>query len=315
VVRPGRGLEAMMDGSENSGVGLSSKNEMAKDAEEQLVAGEKMSDAAADALALAEEAEAEAAAAEAAAARARARAVRLRQQAVAAEPEPPENAAGDDVPDDRNELNAAGSEPGGNTTQPGQVTVDEAEVDRVAPAAEPAPSRRRRLRRSWGRRLRLPGRSALAVGLAVVLICAMLGASGYMAWHHHNVMAERQRSAQFAAAARQGVVNLMTLDFNNAKEGVQRIIDDSTGSFSDDFRARADDFIKVVQDSKVVTEATVNATAIQSMTPDSAVVLVAATSRVTNSAGAQKDPRAWRLSVTVTKDGGQIKMSKAEFVP
>jgi Mce-associated membrane protein len=107
----------------------------------------------------------------------------------------------------------------------------------------------------------------------------------------------------------------MTLDFNKAKEGVQRIIDDSTGSFSDDFRARADDFVKVVQDSKVVTEATVNATAVQSMTPDSAVVLVAATSRVTNSAGAQKDPRAWRLSVTVTKDGGQIKMSKAEFVP
>jgi Mce-associated membrane protein len=65
----------------------------------------------------------------------------------------------------------------------------------------------------------------------------------------------------------------------------------------------------------VITEVTVNSTAVESMTNDSAVVLVSASSRVTNSAGAQQEPRSWRLSVNLQRDGGQIKMSKVEFVP
>ena len=104
---------------------------------------------------------------------------------------------------------------------------------------------------------------------------------------HRTQAAEQQRRAEFAAAARQGVVTLMSLDFNKAKEDVQRIIDNSTGQFREDFKNQADDFIKVAQDSKVVTEVTVNATGVESMTEDSAVVLVSATSRVTNAAGAR----------------------------
>ena len=51
------------------------------------------------------------------------------------------------------------------------------------------------------------------------------------------------------------------------------------------------------------------------MTDTSAVALVAASSRVTNSSGANQEPRTWRLSVNLERDGGQIKMSKVEFVP
>jgi Mce-associated membrane protein len=107
----------------------------------------------------------------------------------------------------------------------------------------------------------------------------------------------------------------MTLDFNHAKDDVQRVIDNSTGQFRDDFQSRADDFTKVVRDSKVVTKGSVTATAVQSMSADTALVLVAANSEVTNATGAQNEPRAWRLSVTVQRDGPQIKMSRVEFVP
>ena len=51
------------------------------------------------------------------------------------------------------------------------------------------------------------------------------------------------------------------------------------------------------------------------MTDDTAIVLVAASSRVTNSAGAKQEPRSWRLRVDLQRDGDQIKMSKVEFVP
>ncbi|CCK63507.1 hypothetical protein [Mycobacterium canetti] len=243
----------------------------------------------ADAMALAAEAEAAEAEALAAAARARARAARLKREALAMAP-----AGDEDVPEDYADWEDA------------EDYDDYEAADQEA--ARPA---------SWRRRLRvrLPRLSTIAMAAAVVIICGFTGLSGYIVWQHHEATERQQRAAAFAAGAKQGVINMTSLDFNKAKEDVARVIDSSTGEFRDDFQQRAADFTKVVEQSKVVTEGTVNATAVESMNEHSAVVLVAATSRVTNSAGAKDEPRAWRLKVTVTEEGGQYKMSKVEFVP
>ena len=249
----------------------------------------------ADAIALAEQAEAEAAEAEAlaAAARARARAIKLRREA--------EAQAGDEGED---------------------ATPETPEATETTKAAEPAeePESPSTPTESTPRRLRVPrvaGLSGFGMPLAaatIVAICALLGASGWMLWHHHTVAAERQRSAAYVAAARQGVINLTSLDFNNAKEDVQRVLDSATGEFKDDFQRRADDFASVVKDSKAVAQGSVRATAVESMSKDSAVVLVLANERITNSAGAKDDPRAFRFRVTVVRDGDQLKISKVEYV-
>ncbi|WP_293329567.1 hypothetical protein [Mycobacterium sp.] len=149
----------------------------------------------------------------------------------------------------------------------------------------------------------------------IVLSIALLGASGYMIALDRRISQQRQRSAEFAAAARQGVVSLMSLDFTHAKDDVQRIIDNSTGDFKKNFQATADDFAKGAQDAKAVSNATVNATAVESMSDNSAVVLVAVKTTVTNISGANNEPRSWRLSVTVARDGGQLKIAKVDFVP
>jgi Mce-associated membrane protein len=245
---------------------------------------------AADAISLAEEAEAEAAEAEAvaAAARARARAIRLRRQAQASKPEAPDAAAAES-----------------------EVTDAEATVAQQADA-EPACGR---LLRPWRWKARIPGWKALVASLAVICTIGLFAAGGWMIWTHRQQDAYHQREVQFAAAARQGVVTLMSLDFKHAKEDVQRIIDNTTGQFKQDFQNSADAFTKVAEDSKVITEVTVNDSAVESITGDSAVVLVSATSRVTNAAGANQEPRSWRLSVTMQRDGGQLKMSRVEFVP
>ncbi|OBG88804.1 hypothetical protein A5699_16120 [Mycobacterium sp. E802] len=273
-----------------------------------------------DALDLVEQAEAEAAEAEAvaAAARARARAIRLRNEAAAQkkaaeqngpDAEPDGNDSDGNEPDDAEpvatDVESAGDEV--DSSEPEKQTVEEPET----PTAEASGEKARR-GVSWpsGRFWKF-----LAAGVSIVLILMLLAASGFMFWHHRNALADQRRAAEFSAAARQGVVTLMSLDFNHAKEDVQRIIDSSTGQFKEDFQATADDFVKVAESSKAVTETTVNATAIDSMTDDSAVVLVAATSRVTNAAGAKQDPRNWRLSVTLNRDGDQMKLSKVEFVP
>src|SRR3984893_4398533 len=252
----------------------------------------------ADAMALAEQAEAEAAEAEAlaAAARARARAIKLRREAQA---QAEQNA--DETP--------AGVAAADATTETPE-TPDPANP--AKPAESPAAPTEATRRRS--RVPRVSGLSKLLTAAAIVAICGLLGTSGWMLWHHHTVLAERQRSAAFIAAAKQGVINLTSLDFNKAKEDVQRVLDSATGEFRDDFQRRADDFTSVVKDSKAVTEGSVVATAVEKMGKDSADVLVLANERVTNSAGAKDDPRAFRFRVSVVRDGDQLKISKVEFV-
>jgi Mce-associated membrane protein len=275
---------------------------------------------AADALALAEEAEAEAAEAEAiaAAAGARARAIRLRRQAKAADDDASAELESTAIEVD---ADAAGGDVG---TEASDVVVGEP-VDTIAvdevPDAEDskedeaeAPTTKEPVRK-WRRFSLRRALKLLAVGLSLVCTAALITLSVLMVLNHRHQAAEEQQRAEYAAAGRQSVVTLMSLDFNKAKDDVQRIIDNSTGEFRDDFKNQAEDFIKVAQDSKVVTEVTVNATGVESMTDDTAVVLVSATSRVTNTAGAKQEPRSWRLSVNLRRDGGQIKMEKVEFVP
>jgi Mce-associated membrane protein len=107
----------------------------------------------------------------------------------------------------------------------------------------------------------------------------------------------------------------MSLNFNSAQADLQRVVDSTTGGFRDDFQNSTKDFMTVMQESQVVTTSEVKTTGISSMDDDSAVVLVAASSQVSNKASKQPTPRQWRLSVTVDRENGGIKMSKVEFVP
>jgi Mce-associated membrane protein len=254
-----------------------------------------------DALTLADEAEAEAAEAEtaAAAARARARAIRLRREAQEAKAETAaETAAAINAETEAEEAADATEDVEAVNAEQSDTAGDD--QDEAAPRG-----------RRWGLVLKV-----VAMTLAVLCTAALITVSVLMVNHHRKAVDAQELNAEYSAAGRQSVVTLMSLDFNNAQADVQRIIENTTGQFKTDFENQAADFIKVAQDSKVITDVTVTATAVESMTPNSAVVLVAATSRVTNSAGAQQEPRAWRLSVNLERvDGGQVKMAKVEFVP
>ncbi|OBH82671.1 hypothetical protein A5681_22550 [Mycobacterium scrofulaceum] len=271
----------------------------------------------ADVKALLEEAEAEAAEAEAlaAAARARARAARLRREALAQAEAEPEAQTAEETPDAIEDTTDADEpETKDDATDTAAITDDDETTAEEVPGetAEDTQSGSKPTRR---RRLHVPSWSLVWKAAVIVLICAFTAASGYMMWNRHETVERNQRAANFIAGARQGVVNLTSMDFNKAKEDVQRVIDSSTGQFRDDFQARAKDFTTVVEQSKVVTQGTVNAAAVQSINGDFALVLVAATSHITNAAGAKDEPRNWRLKVTVKDEAGQYKMSNVEFIP
>lgn len=166
-----------------------------------------------------------------------------------------------------------------------------------------------------GRRWRRPRRRTVLFGIAILCVAVQLGLGVLMVRHHREVMHEQQLAGEFTVAARQVVVTLMSIDAANAKDDAQRIIDSSTGQFRDEFQNAAEAFVKTAQQAKVSTTTTVQEAVVDSMTDDTAVVLVAARSTVTNAAGAQEEPRTWRLSVHLVREDGQLKMSTMEFIP
>lgn len=233
------------------------------------------------ATAMAEAAEAEAAAVEAQAAAARARADRLRRQAE------------------------------GNHDHSGDADAAETD-DEAAVVDAPATGNR-------GPRLRRPTKRAAALGGAILVICASLALTGVFVWTDRVSAQKRQRNTEFAVAARQDVVALLSLDFNKSKEDMQRITDNSTGAFKQHFPVVAAQLTEGLQRSKVVTTASVNDVAVESMTENSAVVLVAATTEAKapdepQPPDSQPQRQAWQIVLTLLRDKGQPKMSNVEFV-
>ena len=197
----------------------------------------------------------------------------------------------------RRKLQTAEASPAEPETPTGDDGLDEP----GAPASRPRPR---------------PPLQVLGVAAAALLTVVLLATTGWMIWQHRQVAQQHQRTAEYAAAARQGVINLMSIDYATAQDSVQRVLDGSTGRFRDNFAETADDFVKALQDEKIVTKATINNAAVKSMTDDSAVVLVSATSRREGKQAPedQQQPRLWRIMLNLVRDGGQIKMTSVEFV-
>jgi len=171
-----------------------------------------------------------------------------------------------------------------------------------------------RLRRRWRWRLRRPTQTTVGVGTAIVLICASLAASGYIVWQHRTLVQQRQHAAEFAAAAREEVATLMSIDPAHAAENLQHTIDDTTGALKSQLEATSSYVVKNAQEAQVTTKATVQDVAVGSMTDNSAVVLVVAKSDTINPDKSVRPSVFWRLSVNIDRDGDRLKMSKLDFV-
>ena len=84
---------------------------------------------------------------------------------------------------------------------------------------------------------RPPPRRALLFGLIMVIVMAMLLC--WLGFHvNQSQQAQNQRS-QFLQVARQGALNLTTIDWRHADVDVRRILDSATGEFYNDFGRRS----------------------------------------------------------------------------
>lgn len=156
-------------------------------------------------------------------------------------------------------------------------------------------------------------RLAIAVGLVtMVALAGLAGWLGFRAYQSHQTQHQR---ALFVAVARQGALDLTTIDYNEADADVQRILNSTTGSFYDDFSKRSQPFVDVVKQARSKSEGTVTEAALESEQGDTAQVLVAVTVKTSNAGAQEQAPRLWRMRIGVQRVGDGAKVSNVEFVP
>jgi Mce-associated membrane protein len=193
------------------------------------------------------------------------------------------------------------------------------DTDDDAPDAEqPATSTRKRLRLLRRPRrprwLRRPGRKTVAAGIGIVLFSTSVAGTGYMLWQHHTAVHNRQLAAEFSAAGRQGITAFMSIDPAHAKEDVQRSIDASTGDQKNQLAVLSPLIVRKAEETKVGNKVTIEGVAVESFSENSGVVLVAARTDPFGPDNGKPPPALFRLSVNIDRDGGQLKMSKVDFL-
>lgn len=162
-----------------------------------------------------------------------------------------------------------------------------------------------------GRRLSHVGTALTASALVVVTLAGLSGWLGYRAYQKHDAQV---RQNLYVATARQGAVNLTTINYTQVDADVQRILDLATGAFRDDFEQRAKPFEEVVKAAQSKSEGTVTDAGLESQRGDSAQVLVAVAVK-SRTAGGEEAPREWRMRIEVRSVGDDAKVSNVVFVP
>ncbi|BBX17193.1 mammalian cell entry protein [Mycolicibacterium duvalii] len=159
-------------------------------------------------------------------------------------------------------------------------------------------------------------RSPLLLGLiaGLVSLAAVSSVSIWLGYQNHESRLLDSERERYLEVARQGAVNLTTIDHQQADTDIQRILDAATGQFYDDFVQRSQPFVDVVKNSQSTSQGTVTEAGLESFSGEEAQAIVAV-SVTTSVAGApEQQARSWRMRLTVQKSGEDLKISNVGFV-
>lgn len=158
-----------------------------------------------------------------------------------------------------------------------------------------------------------PLRLGAAIGL--VFVIALAGLVGWLGYRSYESRQADQQRELFLRVARQGALNLTTIDWRHADADVQRILNSATGPFYDDFSKRSQPFIDVVKQAQSVSVGTIAEAGLESASDNQAQALVAVSVKTSNAGAAEQTPRGWRMRISVEKVGTETKVSGVSFVP
>lgn len=164
----------------------------------------------------------------------------------------------------------------------------------------------------WARRP--PSNQALGFILVVVVIAVFGGLAGWFGYRTFQAREVSRSNDLLLQAGRQAAINLTTIDAATVDADIRRVIDASVDPFASEFSKKSTSFAEVVRLAQSKSEGRVTEAAIESLTGDTAEVLVAL-SVTTSMKGVPEDhPRLWRMRITVKKSGDTAKVSNVGFV-
>jgi Mce-associated membrane protein len=197
-----------------------------------------------------------------------------------------------------------GSDPSDDQAADYDEAVDDVvddDTDHEADAAEPVKQSKAHV-----------GRTAV-IGLVVIVgLATLVGWLGFMAYRSQQAQNQRQI---FVEVARQGALNLTTIDWHHGDADVKRILDSATGTFYDDFAKRQQPFVEILKKVQATSKGTITEAGLESESGDEAQVLVSMSVTTSNIGATEQEPRAWRMRISVQKSGDDVKVSNVAFVP
>lgn len=161
----------------------------------------------------------------------------------------------------------------------------------------------------WRSPMRLAG---VAGSVIAVSLTALVGWLGY---NDDRQQRADDTRALFVEVAKQGAVNLTTVNYTEVDKDVARILDSATGTFRDDFQKRAQPFVDVVKQVRSISTGTVTDAGLESQSGDQAQVLVSVAVKTAIAGAPEQQARHWRMRINVQKNGAEAKVSNVLFVP
>ncbi|MDR7254001.1 Mce-associated membrane protein [Nocardioides sp. BE266] len=117
-----------------------------------------------------------------------------------------------------------------------------------------------------------------------------------------------------AAAARSEALAFLTVDHRTMDVVVQRVLDGATGDFKEQYESQSKRLVKEATRTQATSAGEVVALGVSDLDDDSATVLVAANSTVTNTSTEEPQVRYYRLELELVRDGNQWLTSRLRFV-
>jgi len=120
---------------------------------------------------------------------------------------------------------------------------------------------------------------------------------------------------EVAAAARAEALAFLTVDHNDMDPLIDAVLAGATGDFAEQYAAQRDMLTSEAIRTEATSTAEVVALGVGSLDDDSATVLLAANSTVTNTGtGSEGQVRYYRLRLDLVREGGRWLTSDVEFV-
>ena len=155
----------------------------------------------------------------------------------------------------------------------------------------------------------------MAGGLAVVLV-ALLVAIGLVVTRQDDVDADLTAAQQdVAAAARREALAFLTVDHRDMDPLIDAVLDGATDGFAKQYASQRGTLTSEAVRTEATSTPEVVALGVGDQDEESATVLVAANSTVTNaSTGAEGQVRYYRLRLQLVREGGRWLTSDLRFV-